>query len=41
VLPNVVVPVGAVVADALGEVATATVIVLVETDERFPAASTT
>lgn len=41
VLPKVVVPVGAVVADAVGAAATATVTVLDEAEERFPAASTT
>jgi hypothetical protein len=41
VLPNVVVPVGAPVDAAVGADATATVTVLVDTEERFPATSTT
>jgi hypothetical protein len=41
VLPNVVEPVGALVDAAVGAAATATVTVLVDTKDRFPAASTT
>lgn len=41
VLPNVVVPVGAFVDAAVGAAATATVTVLAEAVDRFPAASTT
>ena len=40
-LPNVVVPVGAPVDAAVGAAATATVTVLVDNADRFPAASTT
>jgi len=41
VLPNVVVPVGAAVEFEVGAAATATVTVLADTEDRFPAASTT